>query len=226
MSIGKRYKFNGSIFQVETARATSKKVTAITVANPAVFTATTHGLAIGDTVYLDVEDGMPELAAGEYVVKTVPSANTFTLYNGSTRSVDSSAYAAFDAGSPSDNAVSKVTYTNFCELTGYNQQGGQADTIDATTICSTAKEFETGLADTGTLTLDYNAAPQQPVQLAIEAAGESGESLAFRLVFPRSGGTVIMFGSVQSTSLSGSNGDLHKANATIKLSGPVVRIAA
>jgi hypothetical protein len=164
---------------------------------------------------------MPELAAGEYVVRRVPTTGTFTLYN-----VDTSSYAAFSAGSPSDNAVQKVTYTNFCELTGYNQQGGQADTIDATTVCSTAKEFEVGLSDTGTLSLDYNAAPQQPVQLAIEAAQASGDSLAFRLVFPRTGGTVIMFGAVQSTSLSGANGDLHKATATVKLSGPAVRIAA
>jgi hypothetical protein len=221
MSIGKRFKFQGSVFQVETARGTAKKVTAITLAAVGVFTATSHGLAAGDTVYLDVEDGMPDLAAAEYVVKTVPTANSFTLYN-----VDTSTYTAFSGASPSDNAVQKITYTNFCELTGYNQQGGQADTIDATTICSTAKEFETGLSDTGTLSLDYHAAPQQPVQLAIEAAQAAGDSLAFRLVFPRSGGTVIMFGSVQSTSLSGANGDLHKATATVKLSGPAVRIAA
>ncbi len=221
MSIGKRYKFNGSVFQVETARGSAKKITAITIANPAVFTSTTHGLVAGDTVYVDVEDAMPELTAGEYVVRSAPTTSTFTLYN-----VDTTGYASFVTGSPSDNAAYKVTYTNFCELTGYNQQGGQADTIDATTICSTAKEFETGLSDTGTLTLDYNAAPQQPVQLAIEAAQASGASLAYRLVFPGTGGTVIMFGAVQSTSLSGSNGDLHKATATIKLSGPAVRLAA
>lgn len=220
MTIGKRYKMQGTVFQVETSRATHKKITAISTAVAAIFTITTHGFSVGQTLYVDAEDGMPELAAGEYVVATVPSANTFTLAG-----VDTSGYAAFATGSPSDNSAALVVYTTFCELTGYNQQGGQADTIDATTVCSTAKEFEVGLRDTGTLTLDYNAAPLQPVQVALEAADASGAIIAVRVVFPRSGGTIIMFGSIQSLSLSGSVGDLHKANASIKLTGPRVVLA-
>lgn len=220
MTIGKRFKMQGTVFQVETARASSKKITGITVATAAVFSVSSHGYSVGDTVYVDAEDGMPELAAGEYVVATVPSSGSFTLAG-----VDTSGFTAFSAGSPSDNLVQKVTFTTFCELTGYNQQGGQADTIDATTVCSTAKEFEVGLRDTGTLTLDYNAAPLQPVQVALEAADASGAIIAVRIVFPRSGGTVIMFGAIQSLSLSGSVGDLHKASASIKLSGPRVVLA-
>lgn len=217
MTIGKRYKFQGTKFQVETARAAAKKITGISNAAKGVFTITAHGYTVGQTLFVDAEDGMPELAAGEYVVDSVPSSSTFTLAG-----VDTSNYAAFIAGSPSDNSAALVTFTDFCELTGYNQQGGQADTIDATTICSTAKEFETGLADTGTLSLDYNAAPLTPVQLAIEAAQAAGSIVAFRLVFPKNGGTIIMFGSVQSTGMSGSNGDLHKATASVKLTGPKV----
>lgn len=220
MTIGKRYKFQGTKFQVETSRASAKTITAISIAAAGVFSVAAHGYTVGQTLFVDAEDGMPELAAGEYVVASVPSSGTFTLAG-----VNTTGYAAFVTGSPSDNSAALVGYSDFCELTGYNQQGGQADTIDATTICSTAKEFEVGLADTGTLSLDYNAAPLTPVQLAIEAAQAAGSTVAFRLVFPKNGGTIIMFGAVQSTSLAGSNGDLHKSTASVKLTGPKIVLA-
>lgn len=220
MTIGKRYKFNGSRVQVETSRGTAKKITAITAAVAAVFTATSHGFVAGNTVYIDVTDGLPELAAGEYVVATAPTTSTFTLIG-----VDTSAMTAFSAGSPSQNEAQLVAFTDFCELTGYSIQGGQADTIDVTTVCSTRKEFEQGLADTGTMTLDYNSAFLQPVQAVLEAAATSGAIIAIRIVYPNSGGTLIVFGTVLSTSTTGAVGDVHKGSASIKLTGDAVRIA-
>jgi hypothetical protein len=217
MSIGKRYKFQGTKFGVETSRATSKLITAITIANPGVFTAATHGYAVGDTVYIDADAGMPDLTAGEYVVASVPSANTFTLAG-----VNTTGYSAFAVDSPNSNVSQKIIFSDFCELTGYNQQDGTSDEIDATTVCSTAKEFEVGLPDSGTLSLDYNAAPNSPVQAAMRAARAAGQTIAFSLIFPNGGGTVLMFGSVQSTTLSGSNGDLHKASASVRLTGDIV----
>lgn len=52
-----------------------------TIANPSVFTSTAHGLAVNDTVMLETDGALPTNFAVDtiYYVKTVPTANTFTL---------------------------------------------------------------------------------------------------------------------------------------------------
>lgn len=219
MTIGTRYKFAGTRIAVETARGSSKLITGISKANPAVVTSTAHGFVTGDTVYVDAV-GMPELTAGEYVVASL-SSNTFSLIG-----VDSTGYTTFAVNSPNTNVAQKITFSDFCELTGYNQQDGTSSPIDATTVCSTAKEFEVDLPDSGSLSLDFNAAPGTPVQVALRAARKAGSVVSFLVVFPKSGGSVVMFGIVQSTTLAGSNGGLHKATASIKLTGDVVVLNA
>jgi Lambda phage tail tube protein, TTP len=77
------------------------------------------------------------------------------------------------------------------------------------------------LSDSGTLQLDYNAAPNSAVQTALREAKESGDQLAFKITFPNSGGTVIMIGTVQSQNMSGSVNDVWKGSASIKLTGPI-----
>ncbi|MEO6709308.1 MAG: phage tail tube protein [Planctomycetota bacterium] len=201
---------------MQSALAAGKTITGISKANPAVVTATAHGLAIGDVVKLSEINGMTELDGQEFVVGTVPTANTFSLSG-----VDSTGYATFSSDSPANATVQKVTFTDFCELTGFQQQDAAASEIDVTTICSTAKEFEVGLSDSGSLTLDYNYAGKETVQAALRAAKIAGTQIAFKLVLPNSGGTLIMFGSVQSQSISGTVSDVIKGNATIKLSGNI-----
>ncbi len=61
MSSGKRYKFNGSTFGVQTGFGTSKAITAITQANPAVVSSTAHGFVEGDAVQISGISGMTQL---------------------------------------------------------------------------------------------------------------------------------------------------------------------
>jgi len=221
MSQGKRYKFQGSHFAVQTALATGKQITAISKADPAVVTAAGHGYVAGDVVRISGVDGMTELNGNEYVVAASLSSSTFSL-----EGVDSSGYGTFVNSSPTTAIAQKVTFTDFCELTGFNQQDGTADEIDVTTICSTAKEFEVGLSDAGSLTLDYNYAGNQTVQAALRAAKVAGTIIAFMLQLPNDGGTLIMFGSVQAQSISGSVSEVIKGSATIKLTGDIVVLEA
>lgn len=219
MSQGKRYKFNGSQFKVQTALGTAQPITGITQADPAVVTSGSHGNVDGDVVkmYIPADGGMIELHDNLYVVDG--ASTTYELSG-----VDSSEYTAFTAGSPAPYAQ-RVTFSNFCELTGANQQDGGADQNDVTTICSTAKEFEQGLSDSGTLSLDFNWAGNQTVQAALRAAKISGDQLAFKIIFPNSGGTIIMIGTVQSTSFQGAVNGIWTASAQIKLTGEIFVLA-
>lgn len=220
MSAGKRFKFNGSTFKVQTALGTAQEITSITKADPAVVSSTAHGNVTGDVVKMTIDaDSMSQLNGNLYVVDNEASG-TYELSG-----VDSTGYDTFVAGSPYDYAR-RVTFSTFCELTGVNQQDAGADQVEVTTICSDAKEFEQGLSDSGTLQLDFNWAGNETVQTALRAAKISGDQLAFKITFPGTGGTVIMIGTVTSTSFQGSVNGIWTASASIKLTGEIFVLPA
>lgn len=211
MPQGKRYKFQGSTFAVQTGLGATDTITAITAANPPVVTATAHGNLEGDVGQIAGVVGMTELNGNLYVVDD-PTANNFELAD-----VDATAYTPYTSG----GTFAPVVFSSFCELTGVNQQDGQADEIEVSTICSTAKEFEIGLGDSGTVQLDFNWAGNETVQAALRAAKRSGAITAFRVTFPGTGGKVVMLGYVQSMSFAGQVNGVWTASATIKLTGNI-----
>lgn len=211
MAQGKRYKFNGSTFSVQTGFGTPDTITGATAANPVVLTATAHGNLEGDVGTVAGIVGMTELNGGTYVVDD-PAANTLELAG-----VDGTGYTAYASG----GTFTPVVFSSFCELTGAQQQDGGADDIEVSTICSTAKEFEVGLSDSGELTLDFNWAGNQAVQTALRAAKVSGAVTAFRVVFPGDGGKVVMLGYVKAMSFGGQVNGVWTGSATIKLTGDI-----
>ena len=188
-------------------------MTGASAADPVVLTVT-NTLDLGDVVKLSNFDAPTELDGGTYAIDN-PSGSNFELAG-----VDGSGYAAFDAGSPNALAT-PVTFSAFCELTGMNQQGGGADQIEVSTICSTKKEFEQGLGDSGTLQLDFNWAGLETVQTALRDAETSGDQIAFRVTMPNEGGQVVMIGTVQQTSFQGAVNGVYTGSAQIKLSGEI-----
>ncbi len=217
MSQGLRYKFNGSHFYVGigiSGTSPSPAITGISLTNPVIVSTApqAHGLVSSDVAKIyGITTGPTGLNNRLFAVDNA-TTNDFDLAG-----EDGTMNTAWSVG----GKVDKVSFSEYCELTGANQQDAGADEIEVTTICSTAKEFEQGLSDSGTLQLDYNAAPNGTVETALRAAKISGAFVAFKIVFANSGGTVIMLGTVQSQSLSGSVNDVWKGSATIKLSGPI-----
>lgn len=220
MSQGKRYKFNGSTFAVQTGLGADKSVTNITNADPGVVTSAGHGQAAGDVAKFALLDGITPLNGNLYVVDN-PDTNSFELSG-----TDTTDSGTFEAGSPPDGKFNPVTFSPFCELTGLNQDDAGAATIEVTTICSTAKEFEQGLSDSGTLKLDFNWAGNESVQSALRAAKRSGDELAFRISFPKDGGIAIMPGTVLQTSFQGAVNGVWTGSASIKLTGEVFVLPA
>jgi hypothetical protein len=216
MAAGTRLKFQGSTLQVSTGALATKAITAVTKTNPAAVTSAAHGLALGTVGRIAGVVGMTELNGNLYVVDN-PTANDFQLAG-----VDATGYTTYTSG----GTFAPQIYTAFCELTGLDQQDGTSDEIDVTTICSTAKEFEVGLSDSGTVTLNYNFAPKTAVQAAFAAAKKAGTQVAVRLGFPNAGGTIVMLGSVQQSSFSGSVGGVWTGSTSLKLSGEIFVLAA
>lgn len=65
-----------------------------------------------------------------------------------------------------------TTIKKILNVADVGEFGSQADDIDVTNLDSTAKEFLTGLADNGELTLQINVNPADPVhQMLSESAG-------------------------------------------------------
>lgn len=212
MGAGKRFKFQGSTVAVVTefgADSPSKAITAITKANPAVVTSTAHGLTDGDVIRITGVVGMTELNNEVFIVNQL-TANTFELVD-----TDSTGYGTYVA----NGSIDEATFSNWCELTGYNRQGGGKTENDATSLCSTAKEYELGLPDFGTTQMDFFFAPQTAIQQALADFDRSGDKMAVKVTLPASGGIRTILGFVQSTSEQASVDGLWTGSMTIRNTG-------
>lgn len=212
MSAGKRFKFSGSTIAVVTeygADSPSKAITAITKANPGVVTSTSHGLSDGDVIKITGVVGMTELNDEVFIVNVL-TANTFELVD-----TDTTGYGTYVA----NGSIDEASFSNWCELTGYNRQGGSKTEVDATSLCSTAKEYELGLPDFGTTQMDFFFAPQTAIQQALATFDASGDKLAVKVTLPQSGGVRTILGFVQSTSEQASVDGLWTASVTLRNTG-------
>lgn len=88
-----RIKSNGA-YVIEATKA----ITGATRANPAVITAVAHGYAIGDWIFIAGMGGMTNFNGLTWIVKTVPSADTFTVTDLFGNTINSTAFTAYTAG--------------------------------------------------------------------------------------------------------------------------------
>lgn len=222
MSGGKRFKFAGSQIAVVTeygADSPSLHITAITKADPAVVTTqAAHGLSDGDVVKISGVAGMTEVNDEAFIVNSLTST-TFELVG-----VDSTNYGTFTASGSA--SVDKATFSNFCELTGYNRQGGSKTENDASSLCSTAVEVELGLPDFGTTQLDFFFAPRTAIQTALADFDASGDKMAVKVTLPKSGGVMVQLGFVQQLSEQSAVNGLWTGSLTLRNTGARYDIAA
>lgn len=219
MSAGKRYKYHGSTIELLTgfdADSPSIVISGITQANPAVATATGHGITGYAVGKLSGIVGMTELN-DVVVVAEVIDANSLRLIG-----INSTGYGVYSSGGVLDVA----SWANFCENYNYNRQGGAAAEMDATSLCSTAKEFEVDLPDFGTTQLDYNFAPRTTIQDKFAEYDVSKEMMGIRVTLPNGGGEMVQLGFVQQTSETAGRGTLWTGSTTIRNSGARYDVAA
>jgi hypothetical protein len=166
----------GSGVRVEIALTygTAIPVSAITLANPAVVTATAHGLSAKSAGYFDSMVGMEKLDGQGARVDTV-TANNFSLLD-----IDTSAFGAHVSG----NFIPVLTWGTLAQARSYGLGGGAAKTEDATclidtreVLISTRNAAETVSMDVLTLKVD-NAAMKK-----LRATGRALDFALFRITF-------------------------------------------
>jgi len=214
MSSGVRYKWQGSHIKILTAfdaDSPSHAISAVTKANPGVATSTAHGLPTTGVavIYVTGVGGMTELNSRAIVVERV-DANTFKLLN-----INTTNYGTYTSGGQFDVG----SFSEMCELTGWNDAGQEAATIDATTICSDELEYESGLSGQGSVTANYNFAPLTNIQVAMHNWRISGLMTAFQIILPGAGGTITQLGFVVNESFQSANGQLWTGSSTFRLTG-------
>lgn len=213
MAGGRSYKWHGTQVAVSTSfviESPTLTVSAISRANPPVVSVTAHGLDDGDVIRITNAAGMTELNGGTFVVEKV-DANSFRLLD-----VNATGYGVYTSGA----VIGKAVFSSYCQLTGYNRQGGSSPEIDTTTICSTAAESDLGLPDFGTTQLDYLFSIQDTVQQKMQEADASKEIIAVKVTLPGGGGSMVQLGRVQQTSEQASNGGVWTGSTTIRNTGP------
>lgn len=214
MSSGKRYKFQGSTFQVVTGFGTpASGITAITNANPAVVTKNAHGLSDGDIIQITGVVGMIELNGGVFVVAN-SDANTFELAG-----VDSTNYDAY----ASAGSIAEATLSGSCEVTGY--EGGSGTTTETETETNCGKAIDFGATDPGSVTLSYNRAPNS-FQNAIEAARKAVSAIAIKTTIPGSGGVMIDVGVITQVARAAQSGGVWTGGCTLRRTVERVDLAA
>jgi hypothetical protein len=213
MSTGNVNKWHGSQVQILTgfeSSSSSTAITSISKANPAVVTSSTHGLTTGDVVMITGVVGMTEVNDRTFGVNSL-TTNTFELVD-----TNSSGYGAYVSG----GSIAEGEFSEFCDLTAYNRQGGTSPEIPTTNICSVAQEYVIGLPDFGTTALDFNFDPLlSNVQVALHEAFLSGTQIAIRVVLPNSRGNMVQAGFVQQESEQAGNGTIWTASTTIRNTG-------
>jgi hypothetical protein len=151
----------------------SKTISAISKANPAVITATAHGLTDGAVVKITAVVGMVEIN-NKVGVAVVVDANNFKLFG-----VDSTLYTTY--GSAGSATPTKVKVGNW---KGWNGFGGSGSDIDVTDLDSGAKEFRMGLQDNGELQIDVQTSDTDEGQQALNGSkAASGPASPFVLTF-------------------------------------------
>lgn len=165
--------------EVQSTVGSPVAVSAVTLANPGVASATAHGFNNGDVVFFVSPGGMVELE-GQAVRVANKTTDTFEL-----EGLDTSAFTALTAAT---TTVKKVTaFSTLASAQNVTMPNPAPAKIDITTLIDVAKQYAYGLPDApdGSISGLFN--PGGTAEGLIKAATQANGALVCRLSF--SGGT-------------------------------------
>jgi len=202
----------GTKFYMSQVGATSVDVaiTGISKSNPAVVTATSHGLETGDIVDISGVLGMTEINGQGGLVKKL-TTSTFEIVG-----LDSSDYAAWTSGGVATPAVMIETDQH----KSYSGFDGASSEIDITTLTSTAKEKDMGLQDAGSMSAELHYVESDPFQIEAKLARKDAEYRWFKLT-KRNGYHKVWLGQVLSFGDSGAVDGTNGGTLSVSISGEV-----
>jgi len=162
----------GVRLEVENALAAAKTVSAVTAANPAAVTSTSHGLTAGTIGYFSGVSGMVMLEGQAASVQGV-STNAFNAEGLSTAS--SPAFS----GTCSFTPVS--SWHTLGHATQYSIGGGDANDVDQTTLIDDIQQLTPGLLSAQTVQITGLSAAQTAGMIKCAQAAFDQTALVFRI---------------------------------------------
>lgn len=186
-----------AFLSVGTVPGTVRTITGITNANPGVVTSTAHAQANGAVGIITGVNGMAQINNRAFVVAN-QAANTFEL-----RGVDTTTaqgYSAYTSG----GIFTPYTMVEVGEVRGIASAfDGEAADIDVTHLRSTGKEYLTGLAEFGNVSLTlWLPATSDAGQTRLRNLRETQTAMPFTITLA-SGQVAAFVGLVKSFALSG-----------------------
>lgn len=153
---------NGSTFDIASAIAASKTITAITNASPALVTSTAHGLVTGD--YIVLTSGWNKLNNRVFRI-TIGTANDFTL-----QGVDTTVVASFPAGQGIGSFRKITTWTPISQITEVAFSGGEQQFLTFAFLEDTDEKQMPTSKSAVSMTLTVADDPTLPYVPVVEAA--------------------------------------------------------
>lgn len=202
-------KWSNVAIAMESARAASKTITAITKASEGVVSCTANGYSNGDYVLITA-NGMFQVNDRVCRVKSV-ATDSFTL-----EGVDTTNFDTFTSG-----YAEKLTFgTSITTATSVSSSGGGYDFIDTTTIHANAKSQVPGLPAAATYSFDNIWDVADAGLLAMKTASDSQAKKGFKFTFG-TGGQIMTFAGYVGCSLlpAGSAQQLVTTQTTITMNG-------
>lgn len=201
----------GSTFQVNTATAGAKTITAVSVGNPTIFTSAAHGLSNGDVgVFAALVGTIAALFNGLQFIVTNKTANTFAI------DIDTTGLAYTSGGT-----YTPQTWTSIANIKTFTGQDGSATVIDVSNLVSGAKEKRMGLPDEGNFTVTVDLDTLDAGQNATLAARSAQTQKQFKLTLPNAN-TATFSGYVTKVTADGGVDAVLKRTVEIAITGAVV----
>lgn len=166
-------KTQGTVLNIETTRAATKSITAITNAKPPVVTATGHGYTNGQIVALQNILGMTQMNERAVVVAN-QTTNTFEC-----KGLDSTLYGTYVSGGDSFLVTMTSVGTVVAIPSAFT---GVAAEIKVTNLGSVAEEKIQGLSDPGDASFEIIVDNADVGQAACRAAKEAQVEKVFTIV--------------------------------------------
>lgn len=199
----------GSVLSIATGSGSAKTISGVTLGNPTIVTATSHGFNVGDVVTIASVTGSTTVNGTWSVI--AKTANTFAI------KLDTTGGSAYVSG----GTATPVTYTAIGNTRSFSGFDGSASELDRSNLASTAKEYLLGLVDYGNLSVEYDLDNSDAGQIAMQSKFDSGILTGFKLVLPNSA-TAAFNAYVKKLPVSGGvDAIVRRSGVDLRISGPV-----
>lgn len=202
--------------EVSSTFGTPVTVTGVSLANPGVATAASHGQANGTIGFFTVTGGMPQLD-GQAVRVAAAAAGTFQL-----QELDTTSFTAYTAGTFTPVSA----WQTLAESTSYTLGGAGADQLDASRLLDVVRQNEQGMLGAQSVTINtLSQDVPSAAERIIYSAALANSFLVFRILI---GSTAVRWwrGQVSLPSEDLSQGALATGNLTTTVKGVILKGAA